>query len=281
MRDTGQASRIKVPIVTESNTPGGAFTLLDRLTDIASQAAAAILAVADPEKTAREKPDHSPVTEADHAAERIILEGLADLAPDLSVVSEESGQSPGGPLGERFFLVDPLDGTREFLAGESEFTVNIALIENGAPVLGVIAAPAMGQVWRGIAGCGAQRLHLVPGKPMAQALDNVPIQVRTAPPQGARAAVSRFHRDAATERLMERFPGLQPVVVGSSIKFCRLAEGAIDLYARQSPMAEWDIAAGHAIVTAAGGTMTAVDGAPLRYGNPDFRVKGFIARGTV
>ncbi len=208
------------------------------------------------------------------------MNGLNELAPHVPVVSEESGQSSDGALGDRFFLVDPLDGTREFLAGEDEFTVNIALIEGNTPVLGVIAAPAMGVVWRGIAGAGAQRLRLAPGAPLDQAQETQPIHVRPMPAEGARAAVSRFHRDAATEKLMAQFPNVQPVVAGSSLKFCRLAEGDIDLYARQSPMAEWDIAAGHAIVVAAGGTMTDVDGTPLAYGNPGFRVKGFIAQGA-
>lgn len=272
---------IKVPIVTKPTTNGETAILLDGLTEIAGRAAAAILAVSNPHETARRKPDLSPVTEADEASEAVILHGLARLAPEVPVVSEEAGASRDGALGRRFFLVDPLDGTREFLAGEAEFTVNIALVEDGTPVLGVIAAPAMGQMWRSGGGSGAQRLRLVTAADAAHTDAPVPIKVRPMPSEGAKAAVSRFHRDAPTDQLLERFPGVQRVVVGSSVKFCRLAEGALDLYARQSPLAEWDIAAGHAIVVAAGGTMTAVDGTPLRYGKPDFRVRGFIARGAI
>ncbi len=274
-------SGIKVRIVTRSCATEADAGLLDGLTAIASRAAAAILSVGDPGGTQRAKPDRSPVTAADEAAEAAVLDGLARLMPGVPVVSEESGQSTPGALGDAFLLVDPLDGTRELLAGEREYTVNIALVRDGVPVLGVIAAPAMGLVWRGGAGRGAERLALAPGGLPAEARERTAIAVRARPARDPIAAVSRFHRDPDTERHLDRcFPGARRMVIGSAVKFCRLAEGAIDIYARLTQLSEWDIAAGHALVAAAGGTMTAVDGAALRYGNPGFRTRGFVACGA-
>jgi 3'(2'), 5'-bisphosphate nucleotidase len=254
---------------------------LDGLTAIASRAAAAILAVPAPELTRREKPDRSPVTAADEAAEAGVLEGLARLLPGLPVISEEAAAraTPEAMHGD-FLLVDPLDGTRELLAGESEYAVNIALVRDGVPELGVIAAPALGLIWRGIAGQGAERLRLAPGADPKDASARAAIRTRKRPAGGLVAVISRFHHQAVTETYLERFPGTQRVVVGSALKFCRIAEGAADVYARMSPMSEWDIAAGHALVVAAGGAMTAPDGAPLRYGQAGVPVPCFVAAGN-
>jgi 3'(2'), 5'-bisphosphate nucleotidase len=266
-------------MATQDRTGETDGELLDGLTEIASQAAAAILAVRDPAASQRRKPDNSVVTEADEAAEATVLAGLARLMPDVPIVSEESVSDAPRTLGRRFMMIDPLDGTRELLAGEVEYAVNIAVVEDGTPVLGVIAAPAMGLVWRGAAGIGAERMALAPGATLREARDRSPIRVRARPAGRAVAAVSRFHRDAETDAFIRRFGEVECVTVGSAIKFCRVAEGRIDIYARLSPMSEWDIAAGHAIVTAAGGSMTGPDGKPLPYGRPGFRVRGFVALG--
>jgi len=166
-------------------------SLLDGLTLIASRAAAAILAVPRLDLMKREKPDSSPVTAADDASEAVILEGLATLMPGVRVVSEEStGNRAVAGLGGRFFVVDPLDGTREFLAGLDEFTVNIALVENGTPIAGAVAAPARGRVWRGhvLPGCVryAERLALPPGAAPERAHERIAIRTRSRPPSGAR-----------------------------------------------------------------------------------------------
>jgi 3'(2'), 5'-bisphosphate nucleotidase len=254
--------------------------LLDGLTRIASLAAAAILAVRSPADTRRDKSDRSPVTAADEAAESVIQDGLARLLPDVPVLSEEAAARPSSlaPNG-RCLLVDPLDGTRELLAGDSEYAVNIALIDNGLPVMGVIAAPALNRVWRGIVGRGAERLALAPGDGPERAKERLHIRTRPQPRHGAVAVVSRFHRDAATDAYLDSFPDVQRTVVGASIKFCRIAEGVADIYARMAAMWPWDIAAGHALVTAAGGVMKAADGGTLRYDGLGNRLPPFVAFG--
>jgi len=258
----------------------GEAGLLDGLTLIASQAAAAILAVPRPELNQREKPDRTPVTAADTASEAIILKGLAQLLPNIPVVSEEStGNRPQDALGGRFVIVDPLDGTREFLAGLDEFTVNIALLEDGVPVAGVIAAPARGLIWRGWRGRGAERLALSPGATLDHAHHRQSIRTRTRPISGARVLVSRSHLDAATDAYVEHLVQPHRVACGSALKFGLLAEGSADLYPRLAPTSEWDIAAGHAVLLAAGGDVRKPDGGRLQYGQGDFHVPAFIAFG--
>ena len=254
--------------------------LFDELIGLASRAGAAILAAGPPGLSRRDKPDLSPVTAADEASDAVILEGLARLLPGVPVVSEEDARrhAPAAP-GGLFVLVDPLDGTRELLAGEREYTVNIALVDGGSPVAGIIAAPALATMWTGIVGAGAERLRLAPGTESAAARERVTIRTRVRPKQGAVALISRFHRDAETDAYLDRMPAVERVVCGSSIKFCRIAEGAADLYARMTSISEWDAAAGHALVVAAGGAMTAFDGGPLPYGRPGFRLPAFIAIG--
>ena len=253
--------------------------LLDGLTLIASRAAAAILAVTDLKR--REKPDSSPVTAADEASEAVILDGLAALRPGIPVVSEEAAGRPApAGLGPRFFLVDPLDGTREFVAGRDEFTVNIALIENSAPVAGVLAAPARGLIWRGQVGDGAERLALAPGAAPAAARERTAVRGRARPASGLRVLVSRSHLNDATAAYVDRLPQPERIACGSALKFCLLAEGAADIYPRLAPTSEWDVAAGHALLLAAGGDVCRPDGEPLRYGRKsDFIIPGFIAFG--
>jgi len=253
---------------------------LPELTAIVSQAAAAILAIAPDKLGMRQKADFSPVTLADEAAEAVILRGLAQVAPGVPVVSEEACGQGHSPLpGASFILVDPLDGTREFVAGRGEYTVNVAVIIDGVPAIGLIAAPAQGVIWRGVGGRGAERLRLEPGADPADAQEIVAIHPRPNPCDGLVAAVSRSHFDPRSAALLARLPVRGQIVCGSSVKFCRIAEGAADIYPRLAPTCEWDIAAGHAILAAAGGSVTDPNGDPLVYGRAadGFRVPGFIA----
>jgi len=258
--------------------PDGAAALIGPLTDLVVRAGQAILAVNRQAMKVEGKPDGSPVTEADLAADRIIGEGLARLSPDVPVLSEERVHQSTPPYRGSFFLIDPLDGTKEFVAGRAEFTVNLALITNGTPLLGIIGAPALGWLWRGLVGRGAERLKLTDaGLGAAE-----PIRTRKAPKPGEPwiAAVSRSHGDARTEAFIASRPGVMREPLGSALKFARLAEGAADIYPRLAPTSEWDVAAGCAIVTAAGGTVTDAHGAPLRFGqgkNDRFIVPAFIA----
>jgi 3'(2'), 5'-bisphosphate nucleotidase len=200
--------------------------------------------------------------------------------PGVPVVSEEACARGARPRpGARFFLVDPLDGTREFLAGLDEYTVNLALVVDGVPEIGIIAAPAQGRIWRGASGRGGERFELAPGADPATARNVVPLQPRRRPPHGLIAAVSRSHLDPRTAAFVAALPHAEQIVCGSSLKFCRLAEGAADVYPRLAPIREWDIAAGHALLIASGGGMTAPDGSALIYGRSadDFLVPGFLA----
>ena len=256
---------------------GAAAALMAPLTDLVIRAGAAILAVNRAAMRIEGKLDGSPVTEADLAADRIIAEGLARLAPQVPAVSEERASLAKPPYDCSFFLIDPLDGTREFLAGRDEFTVNIALVTNGAPVLGIIGAPKLGLVWRGMVGWGAERLTI--GETSAAE----PIHTRRLPVRGKPwiAAVSRSHGDRRTEAFIAARPGAVRKALGSSVKFGRVAEGQADIYPRLAPTSEWDIAAGHAILTAAGGRITDAHGAALQFGKGGngFIVPEFIAWG--
>jgi 3'(2'), 5'-bisphosphate nucleotidase len=254
--------------------------LMDDLTAIVSRAAAAIRKFAPAGAARRTKADRTPVSEADEAAEAVLLDDLARLMPTVPVVSEEACARDEIPrLGARFFLVDPLDGTREFLAGLDEYTVNLALVADGVPQLGIIAAPAQGRIWRGAIGRGGERLALAPGATPAAARNVTTLRPRRRPARGVVATVSRSHLDAGTAAFVTGLPDAEQMVCGSSLKFCRLAEGSADVYPRLAPTCEWDIAAGHAILTACGGAIAAPDGKPLAYGRADqaFRVPGFVA----
>jgi 3'(2'), 5'-bisphosphate nucleotidase len=248
--------------------------LLDDLTAIAARATAAVRQAG--RAPPRQKMDGSPVTAADEAAEAVILEGIEALVPGISIVSEEQSarEKPRVPIAQKesYFLVDPLDGTREFIAGRDEYTINIALISAGAPILGIIAAPAADITWRGIVGRGADRISLS-GK-------SRPTAIRTRPrPGNPVIMVSRSHLDAHTKAYLVKLQHTSPTAAGSSIKFCRIAEGAADLYPRLAPTHDWDVAAGHAIVAAAGGDVRAADGSALIYGTPKRLIADFIARG--
>lgn len=249
--------------------------LMDELTKIAVQAADAILASATTTAVSS-KADGSPVTAADMAAESLICDGLERLAPALPIISEEQAarEKPQTIEAGSYFLVDPLDGTREFIAGRDEYTINIALLTGGMPILGVICAPALGGLWRGIVGRGAERIALKPrtGSP-------APIHTRTWPGREPVVMISRSHLEARSMAYVDGMPGAKLVSCGSSIKFCRLAEGSADLYPRLAPTHDWDIAAGHAILKAAGGSVTAPDGADIVYGTNELLIPAFLAFG--
>ena len=252
--------------------------LMDALTALSASAANAI-GEAAANGQVRQKADGSPVTAADEAAEAVICEGLARVAPAVPIISEEqaAGARPQPPTcaGASYFLVDPLDGTREFVAGRDEYTINIALVSGGAPILGIITAPARGLTWRGIVGRGAERIALADGKSSPPSL----IHTRPRAEREIVIMVSRSHLEARTRAYVEGFPQAKLVQCGSSVKFCRLAEGSADLYPRLAPTRDWDIAAGHAILKAAGGHVTAPDGSPLIYGSADLSIPAFVASG--
>jgi 3'(2'), 5'-bisphosphate nucleotidase len=256
-----------------------AAALMGPLTDLVVRAGAAILAVNRFAMKIDGKLDGSPVTEADLAADRIIGEGLAWLMPDVPALSEERVELAKPPFAGSFFLIDPLDGTKEFVAGRNEFTINLALVTNGTPLLGIIGAPALGLLWRGLVGRGAERLtthDLLIGAAE-------PIHTRPLPPCGEPwiVAVSRSHGDSRTEAFIEARPGAIREKLGSAVKFGRVAEGGADIYPRLAPTSEWDVAAGHAVVTAAGGKITDAQGSGLRFGTgrDGFSVPEFIAWG--
>jgi 3'(2'), 5'-bisphosphate nucleotidase len=270
--------------MNEACSPGSpidrdtAAALLEPLTGLVVRAGAAILAINRTSMKINDKVDGSPVTEADLAADRIINDGLARLIPGVPVLSEECADLVKPPFEGSFFLIDPLDGTKEFVAGRAEFTVNLALLTNGTPLLGIIGAPALGLIWRGLVGRGAERLTTDDGTLVAE-----PIHTRPFPQAGNPwiVAVSRSHGDARTEAFIDGRPGAIREVLGSAVKFGRVAEGAVDIYPRLAPTREWDVAAGHAIVTAAGGKITDAQGADLKFGRDgkDFIVPAFIAWG--
>jgi 3'(2'), 5'-bisphosphate nucleotidase len=257
-------------------------TLLDDLGAIASQAAVAIMRVRANGIEARSKADSSPVTEADEAAEAIILEGLARVLPGVAVVSEEAASLVDPThVPDTFILVDPLDGTKEFIAGRAEFTVNIAIIHDGRAISGVVGTPALDTIWRGAVNLGAERLQLACGAHPKDATSRTPLQ--TSPHKGEtwRAMVSRSHADPTTEQWLKRFPLIERMDCGSSVKFCRIAEGRADVYPRLGRTSEWDIAAGDAVLSAAGGIVLTPEGERLRYGQVarNLKVPAFVAWG--
>ena len=257
--------------------PAEAARLLDDLSVIVARACAEIRKVSPATLVPRMKADQSPVTAADEASEATIMQGVARLLPGIPVVSEESAEQSRQRFDGSFLIVDPLDGTREFLAGRDEFTVNLAIITRGMPIAGIIAAPNRNQLWRGVVGVKAEWLRLLEdGADRPQT-----IQTREWPRQRAVAAISRSHFDAATDAFLTSLGSIQRAASGSAIKFCRVAEGAADVYPRLATTCEWDVAAGHALVVAAGGAVKSPQGLPLAYGRAaeNFRVPAFIAWG--
>lgn len=249
--------------------------------DLVTQAGAIAMDIlAAPALSARMKSDRSPVGEADEKIEAYLLERLARLLPGVPILAEEAaarGERPGPA--ETLLLVDPLDGTREFLARRDEFTVDIGLVVGGAPCIGAVFAPALGELW--FAGASAFGAAAIPGGDAPPAERCRPLRVRTIPREGPVALVSRSHPDRETRALLRRLGVTDIRAAGSSLKFCRLAEGAADIYPRFGPTMEWDTAAGDAVLRAAGGVVLEASGRPLRYGKVEtgYRNGPFIAAG--
>ena len=253
-------------------------SLLAALPGIAHRAGDAIMEIYGSDFAVRGKADASPVTEADECAERLILADLEALAPDIPVVSEEDASRSGLPdithATPLFWLVDPLDGTREFVDRNGEFTVNVALIENGVPILGVVYAPAIKALYTAADGIGA----FFGGGDARQ-----PINVRSPPSAGLIVLASRSHGDeAALQSYLDRSGAKVAGIVrsGSSLKLCLVAAGEADLYPRLGRTMEWDIAAGHAVLRAAGGHVSTLDGRELAYGKRGFENPHFVASGA-
>jgi 3'(2'), 5'-bisphosphate nucleotidase len=247
--------------------------LLELALAAAQEAGRAIMEIYGDDFAVQRKSDASPVTLADVTAEKLILERLRDGAPEIPAVAEEMAEKYGVPetVPRRFWLVDPLDGTKEFIARNGEFTVNIGLIEDGRPVLGVLHVPAQGLLY---AGAGPDSAILI------DAAGRRRIAARRRPADGIVVLHSRSHANQETlQRYLAALPIAARRVSGSAWKFGLLAAGEGDLYPRFGPTMEWDTAAGQAVLEAAGGSVTTEDGAPLRYGKPGFRNPNFIARG--
>jgi 3'(2'), 5'-bisphosphate nucleotidase len=243
--------------------------LVDELAEAAREAGEAILTIVRRGFEVEAKSDTSPVTEADRAAELVILAALARAAPGVPVIAEEevaAGRIPAHD--DTYFLVDPLDGTKEFIRGGDDYTVNIGLIERGQPKLGVVFAPATGRLHGGCVGAGAW---------LDEGAGRQPIRTRERGEQ-LTAVASKSHLNQATIDYLEAAVGTCGYVsVGSSLKFCILAEGRADIYPRAAPTSEWDTAAGHAVLLAAGGLVDGPDGDSLRYGKPAFLNRAFVA----
>ena len=245
---------------------------------IAVQAGAIILPYRAHLEDARRKADGSPVTDADEASEDYILTALRSHLPEIPVIAEEEQAAGiGRSIGARFILVDPLDGTREFIGGRAEFAVNIGLIEGGVPVAGAIYAPLLSKLW--IGGTTASVLTVEPGLALSSALDRRSIATRPLPEGPLTVVASRSHPDRMTGEFIERLSVQERISAGSSLKFCLVAEGRADVYPRFGPTMEWDVAAGHAIIRAAGGVVLDGEGRPFRYRKEQFRSGPFVALG--
>ena len=266
--------------VPSNGLPDDTDALIAVLKLIAERAGKVILAYyaeAD-EIEVSQKADSSPVTEADEAAEAFILEALAKLTPDIPAVAEEQVAAGNVPDvgGGRFWLVDPLDGTKEFISRNGEFTVNIALVEKGRPVAGVVHAPALAMTWIGVSD-GSGNARAVFSNTDQPAMD---IRVRPIPAEGAVVVASRRHGSGEElDRFLADYKVKEMVSAGSSLKFCLVATGRADLYPRFGRTMEWDTAAGHAVLLAAGGQVFTADGDKLDYGKPGFENPHFFARG--
>jgi len=249
--------------------------LAQGIRQLAIDAGAVIMEIYNTDFEVRGKEDNSPVTEADEKGEEIIIAGLRKLAPDIPIVAEEAvaaGEIPDISNSAQFWLVDPLDGTKEFVNRNGEFTVNIALIRDGVPVIGVVYTPAKN--W----------LFLAAGPGQATLEENggaaIPIQTRNASGDNMVAMVSRSHKSPETEAYLAEHNVKNSKDAGSSLKFCVLARGQADIYPRLGRTMEWDIAAGHAVLASAGGRVTKIDGTPMTYGKPNFENPHFVAWGN-
>ena len=243
--------------------------ITDTFTELALKAGEVILEVyASPDFDVKSKSDESPVTEADEKADALISAGLRDAFPDLALVTEEQAATHGQSV-STFLIVDPLDGTKEFVQRRGEFTVNIALVENGVPTHGVVYAPVLGRLFRTLPGGGAEEI-----KP--DGTDATPLKVATPDNAALKVVASKSHRDAATDEYISKYQVADFLSAGSSLKFCLLAAGEADLYPRLGRTMEWDTAAGDAGLRAAGGEVHAWEGGALKYGKEGFANPFFI-----
>lgn len=263
--------------MNEGNPLADPDVLARRFGLIAVQAGNAIMKVRAEGLSTQYKSDGSPVTTADLAADEIIRSALRQQVAGVAVVTEESCDGSPEIDAAHFILVDPLDGTREFVKGSDEFTVNIALIEDGKPVAGAVYAPALRRLY--IGGTSAHRLDLASGDVAPDFGRLRSIKVKPPPSAGWRAMVSRSHLDPQTRQWIEQHRVAELRPAGSSLKFCTVAEGEADVYPRLGTTMEWDTAAGHAVLLAAGGRVSGLDGAPMTYGKPDYRNENFVAWG--
>ncbi len=254
--------------------PADRTALLDAVVTIARAAGDVILPYYRADVTVDDKADGSPVTAADQAADALIVPALRTLTPAVPVVAEESVDAGHVPdvSGGRFWLVDPLDGTKEFINRRRDFTVNIGLIWDGTPVLGVVHTPVDGVVWAGATGHGAWEEDADGAR--------TAIRVRSPGADGLTIVASRSHRNPELEAYIATLTVKESVSRGSALKFCIVARGDADLYPRTGPTMEWDTAAGQAVLLAAGGSMTKFDGSPFDYAKPGFLNGQFIARGA-
>jgi 3'(2'), 5'-bisphosphate nucleotidase len=252
--------------------------IAQQFAEIALEAGATIMRARADMVAAALKPDGSPVTAADMCANEIICDRLHSILPEIPIVSEEA-PAPSSLQADiaRFILVDPLDGTKEFIQGRDEFTVNIGLIEGGIPVAGVVFAPALGVLY--MAGTNAYRVEARPGESFTESRDKRLLKTRPRPASQWCAVISRSHLDPDTQSWIDSHPITELRTAGSSLKFCTIAEGRADVYPRLAPTMEWDTGAGDAILRAAGGSVLDLAGKPIRYGKPDYRNGSFVAWG--
>jgi len=248
-------------------------SLLDKVLEIADTASRKVMEIYQTDFEVQTKDDNSPITAADIASHHVIVDGLKALTPDIPILSEESANAPWDERKgwTRFWLVDPIDGTKDFTNRTGEFTVNIALIENGEPVMGVVTAPALEEAYWGIKGQGAWKRE-ADGSTRKLEVAN--------PPKAVRAVASKNHMNEETSTFIEQLGDHELVQAGSSLKFCRIAEGQADIYPRLGPTCEWDTGAAHAVLVAAGGKVTQLDGTPLAYGKEDVLNPYFVASGA-
>lgn len=244
------------------------------LTDIAKEAGALILHYRESGFNVQSKADASPVTQADEAADKFIVSALQQLTPDIAIISEEGSHKEDAAGCGQFWCVDPLDGTKNFIRGGAEFTVNIALIDQNRPIVGVIYIPVSGELY-----------YTSQGKACKNAGEIITVSKYSAT-NGTHVLMSHFHKQSREQLLRERYNVTQISTASSSLKFCRVAEGAADIYPRFGNTMEWDTAAGHAILRAAGGEVYTMNeegkaSMPLGYGKPGFRNNGFIAAGNM
>jgi 3'(2'), 5'-bisphosphate nucleotidase len=248
-------------------------SLLPNVIKIADEASEKVLHIYQSDFKVHFKEDETPITAADLAANEIITQGLRRIARDIPIISEEGSETPWEERKHwrRFWLVDPIDGTKDFTQRTGEFTINIAMIEEGEPVMGVVVAPALKEAYWGVKGEGAYKRDRT-GKAR---------HIRVAEPRDSlRVVASKNHLNEDTRAFIAKLGPHETVQAGSSLKFCRIAEGHADIYPRLGPTSEWDTAAAHAVLLAAGGKVQTFEGDPLRYGKEDVLNPWFIAAGS-